>query len=196
MTDVRSVAWLEAAGPVQPSGGQQGRLDLNIPGEIPGAEAPRIALAKEPDAKEAARSNGSIPPCRRCRRSRCRCRAPGRRPYTLADFQQIAVANSPVLRQAASDVEAARGALITSDAYPNPTLSYHFTPSNDGSTPSADGLGVTQTIKTGGKLGLARASAEMALSNAELALRAPAATFPRRSATPTSPCWWATRRSA
>jgi cobalt-zinc-cadmium efflux system outer membrane protein len=86
-------------------------------------------------------------------------------------LQQIAAANSPQLRQAASDVEAARGNLIQADAYPNPTVSYQFQPSNNGSTPGADGVGVDQTIKTAGKLGLQRASAEMALHNAELALR-------------------------
>jgi cobalt-zinc-cadmium efflux system outer membrane protein len=86
-------------------------------------------------------------------------------------LQQIAAANSPQLRQAASDVEAARGNMIQADAYPNPTFSIQFNPSNDGSTPGADGFGVDQTIKTGGKLHLQRAAAEMDLRNAELALR-------------------------
>ena len=96
---------------------------------------------------------------------------PGGRPFTLSDFQHIAAVNSPQLRQAASDVEAARGNLMQADAYPNPTLSYQFMPSSDGSTPSGQGFGVEQPIKTAGKLGLQRASAEIALHNAELALR-------------------------
>ena len=79
---------------------------------------------------------------------------PNGQPYTLADLQQIAAANSPQLRQAASDVEAARGNMIQANAYPNPTVSYQFTPSNNGSTPGCDGFGVDQTIKTGGKLRL------------------------------------------
>jgi cobalt-zinc-cadmium efflux system outer membrane protein len=168
-TDVRSVAWLEAAGPVQPSGNER-HLDLNIPAEIPGAEAPRIALPDQRDAKqrEIERLYPPLPPLPA---EPAPLPGPGGRSFTLADLQQIAAANSPVLRQAASDVEAAKGALITADAYPNPTLSYNFTPSNDGSTPSGDGLGITQTIRTGGKQGLARASAEMALHNAELALK-------------------------
>jgi cobalt-zinc-cadmium efflux system outer membrane protein len=68
-------------------------------------------------------------------------------------------------------VEAARGNMIQANAYPNPTLSYQFTPSNNGSTPGADGFGVDQTIKTGGKLRLQTSAAEMDLHNAELALR-------------------------
>jgi cobalt-zinc-cadmium efflux system outer membrane protein len=44
-------------------------------------------------------------------------------------------------------------------------------PSNNGSTPGADGFGVEQTIKTGGKLRLQASAAEMELHNAELALR-------------------------
>ena len=96
---------------------------------------------------------------------------PQGKPYTLADLQRIAATNSPQLRQAASNVEAARGNMIQANAYPNPTLSYQFTPSNNGSTPGADGVGVEQLIKTGGKLRLQASAAEMDFHNAELALR-------------------------
>ena len=47
---------------------------------------------------------------------------PEGKPYTLADLQRLAAANSPTLRQAASDVEAAKGNLIQAKTYPNPTL--------------------------------------------------------------------------
>ncbi len=96
---------------------------------------------------------------------------PEGRPYTLADLQQLAAANSPELRQAAADVETARGNLIQARAYPNPTVGYEITPSNDGSVPGAQGPFIDQLIKTGGKLKLASASAEMDLRNAELALQ-------------------------
>ena len=96
---------------------------------------------------------------------------PDGRPYTLSQLQQIAAANSPDLRQAASDVEAARGNLIQARAYPNPTLGWEITPSNDGSVPGAVGPFIDQLIKTGGKLKIASASAEMDLRNTELALR-------------------------
>jgi cobalt-zinc-cadmium efflux system outer membrane protein len=61
--------------------------------------------------------------------------------------------------------------MIQSGAYPNLTVTYSMAPSSDGSVPSSLGLGVDQTIKTGGKLQLQKAAAEMALHNAELALR-------------------------
>ena len=47
---------------------------------------------------------------------------PEGKPYTLADLQRLAAANSPTLRQAASDVEAAKGNLIQAKTYPNPTF--------------------------------------------------------------------------
>ena len=48
------------------------------------------------------------------------------RPYTLSQLQQLAAANSPELRQAASDVEAARGKKIQALAYPNPTVGWEI----------------------------------------------------------------------
>ena len=170
--DVQTVAWLESGQPAnQPSKPAAERhLDLNIPPEIPGSEARRLELPKEPAAKqrEIERLFPALPPLPA---EPIPLPGPNGRPYTLADLQQIAAANSPQLRQAASDVEAARGNMIQANAYPNPTVSYQFTPSNNGSTPGADGFGIDQTIKTGGKLRLQTAAAEMALHNAELALR-------------------------
>ncbi len=168
--DVHTVAWLDASSSSdKPSGGQTS-LNLTIPTEIPGSEAPRIELPRSAAAKqrEIERLYPELPPLAA---EPVPVPGPNGRPYTLTDLQQIAAANSPQLRQAASDVEAARGTMIQANAYPNPTLSYQFTPSNDGSTPGADGFGIDQTIKTGGKLGLQRAAAEMDLHNAELALR-------------------------
>ncbi len=46
--------------------------------------------------------------------------APGKAPLTLAELQGIAVTHSPLIRQAAADVDAARGAMIQAGAYPNP----------------------------------------------------------------------------
>jgi cobalt-zinc-cadmium efflux system outer membrane protein len=169
-TDVQTVAYLESQpGPNQPPV-KQSRIDLKIPAEVPGSEARRIELPKDEAAKqrEIERLYPELPPLPAGPVPQS---GPGGRPYTLSDLQQMAAANSPQLRQAASDVEAARGNLIQAQAYPNPTVSYQFTPSNNGSTPGGDGIGVDQTIKTGGKLALQRASAEMDLHNAELALR-------------------------
>jgi cobalt-zinc-cadmium efflux system outer membrane protein len=167
---VQTVAWLESGQPLnQPPAGDK-RLDLNIPPEIPGSEARRLELPKEPAAKQRAieRLFPGLPPLPAAPTA---VSGPNGRPYTLADLQQIAATNSPQLRQAAADVETARGNMIQANAYPNPTVSYQMTPSNNGSTPGCDGFGVDQTIKTGGKLRLQTSAAEMALHNAELALR-------------------------
>jgi len=174
--DVQTVAYLDAQQPPDQRQGSDGgpvagkHLDLNIPAEIPGSEARRLELPKDAAAKQRAiaRLFPELPPLPS---EPIPMPGPNGKPYTLADLQQIAAANSPQLRQAASDVEAARGNMIQANAYPNPTVSYQFTPSNNGSTPGCDGVGVDQTIKTGGKLRLQTASAEMALHNAELALR-------------------------
>ncbi len=174
--DVQTVAWL-ASGPspgqtptIDPRTAGPRRLDLNIPPEIPGAEARRLELPQEPAAKQQAIGwlFPALPPLPA---EPIPQPGPNGRPYTLADLQQIAAANSPQLRQAAADVEAARGNMIQANAYPNPTVSYQMQPSNNGSTPGCDGFGVDQTIKTGGKLRLQTAAAEMDLHNAELALR-------------------------
>ncbi len=103
-------------------------------------------------------------------------------------MQQIAAGNSPTLRQAASDVQAAQGALEAAEAYPNPNLSYQATPSSDGSTPGAQGFVIDQSIKTGGKLKLQAAAAQKALDNAKLNLDLVRAAWPPRSATPISGC--------
>lgn len=169
-TDIRSVAYLEAGEAATQPPSEERRLDLNIPPEIPGSEARRLALPKDPAARqqEIERLFPALPPLSA---EPSPLPGPNGRPLTLADLQQIAATNSPQLRQAASDVEAARGNMMQANAYPNPTASYQFTPSNNGSTPGADGFGIDQTIKTGGKLTLQTAAAEMDLHNAELALR-------------------------
>ena len=79
--------------------------------------------------------------------------------------------HSPLIRQAASDVDAARGAMIQAGAYPNPHLGYECDNINTGRTAGYQGGNISQTIVTGGKLRLARAAAEVDVENAELALR-------------------------
>jgi len=96
--------------------------------------------------------------------------APGQPPLTLAQLQSIAVSHNPLIRQAVSDVEAARGNMIQAGAYPNPHVGYQSDDVNTGLTAGYQGGAISQTIVTGGKLRLARASAEVDLRNAEVAL--------------------------
>src|SRR5262249_42951813 len=96
---------------------------------------------------------------------------PGQPPLTLAQLQSIAVTRNPLIRQAASDVEAARGNMIQAGAYPNPHVGYQADDINTGATAGYQGGAIAQTIVTGGKLRLAKASAEVDLQNAEVALQ-------------------------
>jgi cobalt-zinc-cadmium efflux system outer membrane protein len=143
---------------------------LTIPAEIPGAEAPLIELPKEPNAKERAVHvlYPELPPLPN---EPTPLPGPGGLAYTLSDLQEIAAANSTALAQAASDVTAARGNLMQAAAYPNPTVAYLAQPSSNGATAGSQGFSIEQSIKTGGKLKLQAATAEMDLRNAELALR-------------------------
>ena len=95
---------------------------------------------------------------------------PEGRPLTLSDLQKIALANSPLIRQAAFDVEAARGNAVQAGAYPNPSVGYEATSVGPSGGPTY-GMFVSQTIKTMGKLKLAQAAALMDVRAAELAYR-------------------------
>ncbi len=153
---------------------------LPVPPEVPGGDARPIQLPPLTPETEAARNreidrlfpplpppgdNPEPPP------------GPQGRPLELRDLQQLALVNSPLIRQAAADVEAARGALIQAGAYPNPTLGFEGDAIGQGDAPhenaTAGQLGgyVSQTVKTKGKLRLARAAAEQNLAGAEYALR-------------------------
>src|SRR5205085_11206954 len=87
-------------------------------------------------------------------------------PLTLADLQELARSNSPLLRAAGADVVAARGTAIQAGALPNPTFGLQSTsPSNIGGPPYGFLLG--QTFPTMGKKKLAEAAAIMDLENAQ-----------------------------
>jgi outer membrane protein, heavy metal efflux system len=166
-TDIETTAYMAEA-PLAPA--EKPKIEPKVPPEVPGSEARSFQLPEGQEARQLAIAElfPSLPPLPT---DPTAVPGPEGRPYTLSDLQTIAAANSPELRQAASDVEAARGNVISARAYPNPTVGWEITPSNDGSVPGADGPFIDQLIKTGGKLKLASASAEIDLRNAELALR-------------------------
>jgi cobalt-zinc-cadmium efflux system outer membrane protein len=144
-----------------------------IPKEIPGEEAQETIPKKLPKNPAEAkrfiqRLYPHLPPLPKEPKPQP---GPNGKPYTLTDLQHIAGANSPTLRQVASDVQAARGAMIQAGAYPNPTVGYESDPSSDGSTSGVQGFWIDQPIKFAGKLKLAVAAASMDLRNAEIALR-------------------------
>jgi cobalt-zinc-cadmium efflux system outer membrane protein len=143
---------------------------LTIPLEVPGAETPPVKLPGErPGREEAvARLYGPLPPLPE---EPVPLPGPDGRAYSLADFQRIAAANSPALRQAVADVMTARGNLIQAGMYPNPTVGYEVGPNNNNTATGTYAYFYDQVIKTGGKLRIQSASAQMNLRNAELALK-------------------------
>jgi len=94
---------------------------------------------------------------------------PEGRPLTLGDLQKLALTNSPLIRQAAADVEAAKGAAQQSRLYPNPSIGF-MTSSNSPSSDPLSGGFITGPIKAPGKIKLAFDAANVDVKNAELAL--------------------------
>ena len=205
-TDVRTVAWLQGepapnilAADQQPANqppAERPRLDLNIPAAIPGSEARRIELSKDALAKqrEIEQLYPALPPLVA---EPAPLPGPGGRPFTLSDFQQIAAANSPQLRQAAADVETARGNMIQANAYPNPTtqLSIHAVQQRQyaGSRrrrhrPDDQDRRKARACKP--------PRPRWPCTTPSWPCGGPAAICPPRSATPTSPSSWPRRRSA
>jgi cobalt-zinc-cadmium efflux system outer membrane protein len=95
---------------------------------------------------------------------------PNGQQLTLADLQKMARTNSPLLRQAAANWEAAKGAAFQAGMYPNPALAF------GGNTPGQSGgpiyeVTATQTIKTVNKLPLTQAAAIKDLEVARWAYR-------------------------
>jgi outer membrane protein TolC len=86
-------------------------------------------------------------------------------PYTLADLQKLAAENSPTLRQAISDVRAAKGALVQAKTYSNPTVDYQAVPTNNTGNAGAQGVFLDQDQH------LTVAAAQKSQDNAKLALR-------------------------
>jgi cobalt-zinc-cadmium efflux system outer membrane protein len=83
---------------------------------------------------------------------------------TLADLQQVALRQNPLIRQAHHDVDAARGAVLQAGLYPNPVMGYDGSSIGQGDqdgqrSPGQQGGFVEQTIVTMGKLTLAREAA-------------------------------------
>jgi cobalt-zinc-cadmium efflux system outer membrane protein len=95
---------------------------------------------------------------------------PEGRPLTLADLQKLAVANSPLIKQATARVVEARGNALQVGLPPNPTVGLEI--DTFGTTGGAGYMGgfVDQVIKTANKLQLARASASCDVRSAELDL--------------------------
>ena len=96
--------------------------------------------------------------------------APGVQPWSLAQLEGMALATSPVLRQAIADVNATQGAAVQAGLHPNPIIGYEGDTVGSGGTANYHGAFFDQLIKTAGKLDLARQTKLFDVRNAQLAL--------------------------
>ncbi len=167
-------AFVTAVAPGAPPAARTPPQPLQIPPALPGSEAPPIHL---PPLRP-----GEVETQRRIEIEKLYAALPampapvgpqllpGQVPLTLDEAQRLAMNRSPLIRQAAADVEAARGTAIQAGLHPNPHVGYQADDINTGSTAGYQGVGISQTISTGGKLKLARSAAVMDLENARLTL--------------------------
>lgn len=147
---------------------------LRYPPDLPASNVPPIQLPpsdpKNPAAREAAinRLYPGLPPLSPEPDPQP---GPEGHPLTLADLQRLATSNSPLIRQASADLEAAKGAAIQAGLYPNPIVGSESDVMGTGGTAGLHGAYFDQMIKTAGKLKLAQAAAVMDVWNSQLALR-------------------------
>ncbi|HLJ93068.1 MAG TPA: TolC family protein [Gemmataceae bacterium] len=145
---------------------------VHLPEELPGGRAKLPVPGPElPEEQRREVRRALFPPLPRIEPVPQPQPGPFGHPLTLQELQQLAMANSPLLRQAAADVESARGAVKQAGAYPNPNFGYEGDTVGTSSTAGFQGVFFEQIIKTAGKLKVAEASALMNLLNSQLALR-------------------------
>lgn len=147
---------------------------LQIPPELPGADVPALRLppAQANTRKERTEAIKKLfPPLPSLGPPLPAGPGPMGKPLTLADLQEMAQAGNPKLRQAAKEIESARGAAIQAGLYPNPIAGYEADQINTAGTAGLQGGYFQQVIKTGGKLELAQAAASIDVLNAQVALR-------------------------
>ncbi len=147
------------------------RLPQNVPGaEAPQLEVPKGGIVKLPPAEQDKFLAKYFPPQLSMGPEPRPEPGPDGRPLTLADLQRLARENSPLLREAAAAIKAAEGAAWEAGMYPNPTLTFMQSPVSYTSGPTI-APGISQTIKTMGKLKLTQDMAAKDLETAQLAYR-------------------------
>ena len=143
-------------------------LRLTFPSEIPGATSPTISLpvtdVDHPERKLAA-INTLFPPASVPRN----LQIPDDRVMTLEELEELAMMNSPIIAQSLAAITMNQGTAIQAGVYPNPVFGYEADTVGSSFTRNYQGTYLAQTIKTAGKLPLARAAANMDLMNSQLA---------------------------
>ena len=148
---------------------RKSNLDLQIPTRLPGSSASRVELPKDARRNTAIdQIYAALPPLPLEPQVGP---GPNGMAYTLSDLQGIAAANSAALRQAISDVQAARGDLLQARTYQNPTAGYLVDPTNINTTAGVQGFFFSQSVRTAGKQKFGVGASQVRLENAQLALR-------------------------
>ncbi len=142
------------------------RRRLEIPSDLPGAEAHPIDLSADPvkRAEEIEQIFGTLPDvvATRVRNT------PDGLHYDLNQLQSMAFAANPLLVQAEAQVTLARGAALQAGLHPNPVMGYEADTVGSAGTPNYHGGYVSTVIKTPGKLDLAESVANADVWNADL----------------------------
>lgn len=90
---------------------------------------------------------------------------------SLSQLQGLAVEYSPILHQAAADVERARGLTVQAGLSPNPTIGYQGDTIGTADSAGYNGISMSQEIVTAGKLGLAESAQRQRVIAAEANFR-------------------------
>jgi cobalt-zinc-cadmium efflux system outer membrane protein len=148
---------------------------FELPPGLPGADASPVKtprFAKDTPASERLRLIREAYPSLLSTEATA---TPGGTAFTLGELQQIARANSPVLKRAVADVQVAYGQVIQAGLHPNPTIGYEVDQWQPGPPPKHNsgqqGGFANQLIKFPGKLSLAQAVAGFDYMNAHVAVR-------------------------
>ncbi len=153
-----------ASEPQEMVGTQRRRLE--IPSDLPGADALPIDLSADPvkRAEEIELIFGTLPEvvATKVRNT------PDGLHYDLNQLQAMAFAANPLLVQAEAQVTLARGAALQAGLHPNPVMGYEADTVGSGGTPNYHGGYVSTVIKTPGKLDLAESVANADVWNADL----------------------------
>lgn len=133
---------------------------FKIPEELPGANAAPLTLPPmdpgQPIEERRTLADSLFP---EIEAPKVEAAAAEGEPLTLSTLQQMAVENSPVIRQAAANVEQARGQAVQAGLYPNPTIGYEGDTIGTADTAGYNGVFFNQELVTAGKLTLAQNTA-------------------------------------
>jgi cobalt-zinc-cadmium efflux system outer membrane protein len=175
-TDVHATEAIEQAAYADEKMPNEGALEKGLKAlpDLPGGNVPKIELPEfKPEnlAKRQEIIDKLYPQLRPIGADPQPGPGPEGRPLTLADLQRLALANSPLIVQAVSNISAARGAAIQAGLPPNPSFTFENDGAGTNGTAGLQGYAIEQVVKLGNKLQLQRAVATMDLHNAEVALR-------------------------